>query len=128
MKEKDFENYVEEYYTLKETASEPKIIDENALLYSSLDTMDKLNEIQFDLDLDIMSIIDEGEKIKASKKDKKEFLLFLFSSYLLLGLIALACIYINKNIFIYLQITIIVFLPFVLIPLSYYRVTRGGLQ
>jgi hypothetical protein len=128
MKEKDFERYVDEYYTHKENASEPEINDENTLLYSSLDTMDALEKINFNIDLDIMSIIDQGEEISIRKKDTKEFILFLLSAFLLIGVVVFACIYINKNIFVYIQLIIVIFLPFILIPLSYYRTTKGGLQ
>jgi hypothetical protein len=128
MKEKDFEKYVEEYYALRETDSKPEINDENALLYSSLDNMDAIEGISFDNNIDITAIIQKGAETTLKSKDRKEFVLFLFSAFFIINIVFFACIYFNKNVFIYIQLIIAILLPFTLIPFSYYRTVKEGLK
>lgn len=127
MKEKDFVKYVDEYYAHKENAEDINITDENALLFSSLDTMSSIEDFAPIIELDIMDIINKGEEISLARKDRKDFLLFLLSAFLLIGS-AFAFIYINKQILIYTYLAIAALLPFSLVPISYYRIAKGGLQ
>ncbi|WP_139905963.1 DUF5345 family protein [Clostridium thermarum] len=124
MKDKDLERYIDEYYTHKESSSKPEINHENAMLYSTLDNMDAINILNFDNNIDIMGIIQEGEKVTVKRKQKKEFLLFIFSAFLIINIIFFALIYINKDIFIYVQLAITIFLPFILIPFSYFKTVK----
>ena len=78
--------------------------------------MDLLNEDIFDLDIDTLSIIEQGEYIRENSKNKKEFILFLFSATLILFLCALAVLKMGPKIFISSQIIIVTLTPWIIIP------------
>lgn len=124
MKDKDLERYINEYYTHKESGSKPELNHENTMLYSTLDNMDAINNLNFSNNIDILGIIQEGEKVTVRRKQRKEFLLFIFSAFLIINFIFFTFIYISKNIFIYVQLAIAIILPFTLIPFSYYKTIK----
>ena len=61
-------------------------------LNSTSEKMDVLNEDIFDFDIDTLSIIEQGEYIRENSKTKKEFILFILSSFIILSLYAIAII------------------------------------
>ena len=76
-----------------------------------------LNEEIFDCDIDTLSIVEQGMHIKESNKAKKEFLLFIICSFIILALYTIAIIEIGSKILIISQILIITLMPWIIIPI-----------
>lgn len=127
MNDKDLNKYIDEYYSSRESHGKLNIQDnsEASFLYSSLEKMDIIKDDNSGLDIDIMGVISQGEEIVQKKKDRWEFILFLVCGISLILLFASACLLINGNIFIYLELAITALIPFALIPLSYVKVVKG---
>lgn len=85
-------------------------------LNSTVKKMDVLNEDIFDLNIDTLSIIEQGECIRENRKAKKEFILFILSSFVILSLCAIVIIKMGPKILIISQIFIVIFTPWVIIP------------
>lgn len=86
------------------------------VLNSTAKKMDVLNEDIFDFDIDTLSIIEQGECIRENKKNKKEFILFILSSIIILSLCSIAIIKTGPKILIISQIIIITLAPWLIIP------------
>ena len=78
--------------------------------------MDVLNEDIFDFGIDTLSIIEQGEHIRENRKCKKEFILFILSSIIILSLSAISIIKIGSNLLIISQIIIVTIAPWIVIP------------
>jgi len=78
--------------------------------------MDVLDEDIFDFHIDTLSIIEQGEQIREVRKSKKEFILFILSSIIILSLFAISIIKIGFNLLIISQIIIITIAPWIVIP------------
>ena len=76
-----------------------------------------LNEEMFDFDIDTLSIVEQGMHIKESNKAKKELLLFIICSFIILALYTIAIIEIGSKILIISQILIITLMPWIIIPI-----------
>lgn len=100
------ENYSDEYKEFK------------SVLNSTAKKMDLLNEDPFDFDIDTLRIIKQGEFIRENRKDNKEFILFILSSFIILSLYAMAIIKIDSKILIISQFFIIIIAPWIIIPIS----------
>ena len=85
-------------------------------LNSTSNKMDVLNEDIFDFHIDILSIIEQGEHIREKKKAKKEFILFILSSIIILSLFAISIIKIGPKLLIISQIIIVTLAPWIVIP------------
>jgi hypothetical protein len=109
----EFYNEVEVDKTLKysEVASEFK-----SKLNSTSKKMDVLNEDMFDFNIDILSMIDKGQHIRENRKSKKEFILFILCSIIVLSLFAIVIIKTDPRIFIISQIIIVTLAPWIVIP------------
>ena len=75
--------------------------------------MDVLNDDVFELDIDTLSIIEQGESIKENRKSKAEFIMFILVSFIILSLYALAIIKIGPKLLIISQIIIVIILPWI---------------
>lgn len=78
--------------------------------------MDVLNEDIYDFGIDTLSIIEQGEYIRENSKNKKEFILFILSSAIILSLCAIAILKMGPQIFIISQIIIVTLTPWIIIP------------
>lgn len=87
-------------------------------LNSTVKKIDVLNEDIFDFNIDILSIIEQGEYIREGKKSKKEFILFILSSFIILSLYSIAIMKIGSKILIISQILIVILIPWIIIPIS----------
>ncbi|MCB2294180.1 hypothetical protein LGK95_11695 [Clostridium algoriphilum] len=85
-------------------------------LNSTVKKMDVLNEDIFDFQIDTLSIIEQGESISENRKAKKEFILFILSSFIILSSYAIAIIKIDSKILIISQIFIVIIAPWIIIP------------
>jgi hypothetical protein len=109
----EFYNEAEVDKTLKysEVSSEFK-----SKLNSTSKKMDVLNEDMFDFNIDILSMIDKGQHIRENRKSKKEFILFILCSIIVLSLFAIVIIKTDPRIFIISQIIIVTLAPWIVIP------------
>lgn len=78
--------------------------------------MNVLNEDIFDFDINTLSIIEQGEHIRENSKNKKEFILFILSSTIILSLCAIAILKMGPKILIISQIIIVTLTPWIIIP------------
>lgn len=85
-------------------------------LNSTSNKMDVLNEDMFDFSIDTLSIIEEGQNIREKGKAKKEFMLFILTSILILSILSISIIKIGPKILIISQIVIITLAPWIVIP------------
>jgi len=102
--------------------SENKLDSEEALEFKNLlnSTSGKLEVLHqdiFDFDIDTLSIIEQGQCIREKRKFRKEFILFILFSTLVLSLYAIAIIEIGYSILIISQILIITIAPWIIIPI-----------
>ncbi|MBU3144294.1 hypothetical protein [Clostridium sp. CF012] len=111
------EFYNEEQRKFDENAKySDEYIDFKNKLNSAAEKMDVLNDDVFDFDIDILSIIEQGECIRENSKNKKEFFLFILLSTIILSLGAIAIIKIGPKILIISQIIIVTIAPWIIIP------------
>jgi len=82
-------------------------------LNSTNDKVSVLNEDIFDLDIDTLSMIEQGEFIRENRKAKKEFILFILSSFIILSLYAIVIVSFGSKILIISQIVIVSIIPWV---------------
>ena len=85
-------------------------------LNSTSNKMDVLNEDMFDFSIDILSIIEEGQHIRENGKAKKEFMLFILTSIIILSIFSMVIIKIGPKILIISQLVIITLAPWIVIP------------
>jgi presenilin-like A22 family membrane protease len=78
--------------------------------------MDVLNEDMFDFNINTLSIIEKGQHIRENRKSKKEFILFILSSIIVLSLFSIVIIKTDPKIFIISQIIIVTIAPWIVIP------------
>ncbi|MBW9148268.1 hypothetical protein K2F40_04665 [Clostridium sp. CM028] len=86
------------------------------VLNSTAKKMDVLNEDIFDFDIDTLSIIEQGECIRGNSKARKEFILFILTSFIILSVYAIATIFLGTKLLIISQIFIITIIPWIIIP------------
>ncbi|MEK6263738.1 MAG: hypothetical protein N2B06_03065 [Clostridium sp.] len=87
-----------------------------SVLNSTAKKMDVLKEDMFDFDIDTLSIIEQGECIRENKKNKKEFILFILFSVIILSLCSIVIIKIGPKLLIISQIIIVTIVPWLIIP------------
>ena len=85
-------------------------------LTSTSSKMDVLYEDIFDFHIDTLSIIEKGEHVRESRKSKKEFIMFILSSIIILSLFAISIIKIGPKLLIISQIIIVTIAPWIVIP------------
>jgi len=78
--------------------------------------MNVLNDHILDFDIDTLSIIEKGEYIRENSKNRKEFILFVLISTIILSLCAIAILKMGPRIFIISQIIIVTITPWIIIP------------
>ncbi|MGH4138178.1 hypothetical protein [Clostridium sp.] len=78
--------------------------------------MNVLNDDIFDFDIDTLSIIEQGEYIRENRKNKKEFIMFILSSIIILALCTIAILKMGPKILIISQILIVTLVPWIIIP------------
>jgi len=122
---------IDEFYNeADEKAPENTTNSEEALAFKSLlnstsAKMDLLNEDIFDFDIDTLSIIEKGQCIREKRNFRKEFILFILFSTLVLSVYAIAIIEIGYSILIISQILIITIAPWIIIPIMVRRKKRS---
>lgn len=80
------------------------------------DKLAVLNEDIFNFDIDTLSIIEQGENIRKNRKAKKELLLFILSSFIIISLYVIAITQIGSIILIISQIIFVILMPWIIIP------------
>ena len=80
--------------------------------------LDSINDMDFNLDVNILSIIQNAEDIKVKKKNKFETLAFLLSSFIILSSLSLFVIASGFKVLIYFQVLITTLMPFIIIFMS----------
>ncbi|MGH4119619.1 hypothetical protein [Clostridium sp.] len=120
--ERNKNSLIDEFYNeSQEEASQNTLnceadLEFKSVLNSTAKKMDVLNEDIFDFNIDTLSIIEQGECIRESKKNKKEFILFILSSVIILSLCSIAIIKIGPKLLIISQMFIISIVPWIIIP------------
>lgn len=108
------EFYNEDYEKMDgELGSSDETFEFRSKLNSASAKISVLDDNIFDLDIDILSIIEQGESIRENKKANKEFILFILTSFIILSLYAIAIIKIDSNILIISQIFIVIIIPWI---------------
>lgn len=123
---KDFErnknSLIDEFYNESQENSSKKTVYSEAdlefkgVLTTTAKKMDVLNEDIYDFDIDTLSIIEQGDSIKENNRNKKEFILFILSSIIILSLCAMAVIKLGTKILIISQVIIVTLAPWIIIP------------
>ncbi|MBZ9687258.1 hypothetical protein G9F72_013070 [Clostridium estertheticum] len=85
-------------------------------LNATREKMNVVNKDIFDFDIDTLSIIEQGEYIRENSKNKKEFILFILSSTIILSLCAIAILKMGPKLLIISQIIIVTLAPWIIIP------------
>lgn len=80
--------------------------------------LDCITNLDFDIDVNILSIIQNAEDIKVRKKNQLETLYFILTSFLIVSLFLLIGMLSSFKTLIYVVIFISTFMPFVLIPFA----------
>jgi hypothetical protein len=120
--ERNKNSLIDEFYnesqekTSQDTVHRDADLEFRSVLNSTAKKMDVLNEDIFDFDIDTLSIIEQGECIREQKKNKKEFILFILSSVLILSLCSIAIIKIGPKLLIISQVIIVTIVPWIIIP------------
>jgi hypothetical protein len=129
--ERNKNSLIDEFYnesqekTSQNTVYSEADLEFKSVLNSTAKKMDVLKEDIFDFDIDILSIIEQGDCIKENKRNIKEFILFILSSVIILSLCAMAVIKLGTKVLIISQIIIVAILPWIIIPLLAMR-KRGS--
>ena len=111
------EFYNEAMETLGENLKQSdEYIEFKSVLTSTSEKIAVLNEDIFDFDIDTLSIVEQGQYIKVSNKTKKEFLLFILSSFIILSLYAIAIFKMGFKVLVISQILIVILAPWIIIP------------
>jgi hypothetical protein len=92
----------------------------------SMDTMDRFSNDPYDLDVNILKIISEGEAIRNKNKQTSEFLIFICLSLFLLSTVIFITLIFSEMFFIYLQLFSFIALPFSLIPFAIFSKRKGA--
>ncbi|MBK5241722.1 hypothetical protein [Clostridium sp.] len=120
--ERNKNSLIDEFYnesqekTSQNTVNHDADLEFRSVLNSTAKKMDVLNEDIFDFDIDTLSIIEQGECIKENWKNKKEFILFILSSIIILSLCSIATIKIGPKLLIISQVIIVTIVPWIIIP------------
>jgi len=89
-------------------------------LNCTLKKIDVLNEDIYDIKIDTLSIIVQGDFIRENKKAKKEFIMFILFSFIIISLNAVTMIVTiiktGPKILIISQMLIIILTPWIIIP------------
>ena len=114
---------IDSYYNeISEKDTNPTFNNESNEIRNKLNAMsdkfDCINELDFDLDVNILNIIQNAEDIKAKKKNKFETLYFLLIAFLILSSLLFIGIASGFKVLIYGEIFIGALMPFALIPLA----------
>lgn len=88
--------------------------------------LDNITNIDFDLDVNILSIIQNAEDIKVKKKNKLETSAFILTALLILSSLLIMGTLWSFKVLAYLEIISGSVMPFVLIPLAKVYKNKGG--
>jgi len=124
---------IDSYYNeLPEKDTNLGFSNDSINLYDKLNAvsekLDCLSDIDFDLDINILSIIQNAENIKTKKKNKFETLSFVLTALLILSLFSFLGMLLGFKVLIYILAFISTLMPFVLIPLAQIYKNKEGLQ
>ncbi|MDF2880670.1 MAG: hypothetical protein K0R54_1227 [Clostridiaceae bacterium] len=84
-------------------------------LKKSLGLMSKINESGENVDINIMSIISEGEEVKNKRKNKRENLIFILTCSLILLSTIIIGNFVGITNLLYVELVIALILPFTII-------------
>lgn len=87
-------------------------------LESSLNKMDELHKLDFDLEINILDIISQGEKIKENRKFKLDIVKFFAISICIILFITISTVIFKTRFFFYFYIALSTLIPFTLIPIA----------
>ncbi|MBL4934292.1 DUF5345 family protein [Clostridium sp. YIM B02515] len=123
-------NIIDNYY--KEASYSEHLTSEtdelfNKKLNNSLEKMDIVDSLDFPMDINILEVINNAEAIKAKKKLRKEYLIFISICLVIVSSFIFLAFNVDIKIIIYAEVAISVFLPLTLIPIAA-RVKLKGVQ
>lgn len=95
-------------------------------LKRSGEKMDSISDMDFDLDTNIMDIIVKAEEINYKKKSKRETLYFILAALGILGILAVATVFLEVKYILYLQIGFIAVAPLIIVPIVRSALKREG--
>lgn len=129
--ERNKNSLIDEFYNEFQNKTSPNTVYNDAdlefksVLNSTAKKMDVLKEDMFDFDIYTLRIIEQGEYITENMKNKKEFILFILSSIIILTLGSIAIMKIGPKILIISQIIIITIAPWIIIPVLVIKKRRS---
>lgn len=122
------DNYYNENHQLN---NEHKVSNEDNLqaykekLQISMNTMNLLNDLDFELDINIMDIIEKAAIVKREKKSMYELFGFITICILIISFIVILAFSINIKFLIYSEILFSALLPLIVIPISRNTKAKG---
>lgn len=113
---------IDTYYNEKTAAAFIESSEDNLKfekdMKAALDKMDTLNNMDYDLDVNILEILSKADDISAKRSERKEFILFAFLSTLIMSLALTIILTGHGNILLIFQVVISIVMPLLIIPLS----------
>lgn len=125
--DKNIDSLIDEFYNAgNNSVNAPRDCDE---FIERLELMNKALDVpensSFDFDINISEIILKAENIKEKRRNKREFILFILVSLVILAAFTAAALILGPKSLIIFQISFLTLIPWSLIPISILRL-RGG--
>lgn len=106
-------------------ANEDTIQEFNDKFHISLNKMDLIKDLDFELNINIMDIIERAEETKSQNKFRYELLGFIAACTLILTFLIIFIFSINLKILIYSELILSLLLPLSVIPFSRNAKVKG---
>lgn len=129
MKKDNIENNIIDNYYKEASHSEDLTSETDELfndkLHKSLEKMDIVDSLDFPMDINILEVINNAEAIKAKKKLRKEYLIFISVCLVIISSFIFLAFNVDIKIIIYAEVAISIFLPLTLLPIAAKVKTKG---
>lgn len=130
MKKDNIENNIIDNYYKEASYSEDLTSETDELfnekLHNSLGKMDIVDSLDFPMDINILEVINSAEAIKAKKKLRKEYLIFISVCLVIISSFIFLAFNVDIKIIIYAEVAISIFLPLTLLPIAAKVKTKGA--
>ena len=95
-------------------------------LEKSLEKMDSIEALDFNLDINILDIITKAETIKHKKKLRFESIAFISLCLLIISFFIFLALNVNLKFILFFEVLVSILLPLALIPIAKSAKTRGN--